>query len=147
MNKWLSIGVTPPAILATINGPEELPELNEDGTRKRKKYRPREYKNISYDYAAVLSELAHFYPDGFTVPQLHTYYDSETLWAQLLKRIRALCPSVLIILRAESRGATGGRMYVYKVIPEEIPTLIKAQHDRKVAAEAARHRKPTWKGN
>ena len=140
MNKWLSIGVTPPAILAQINAPPPMPELSKAGECTVRKYKPRGAKTQIFDYQTILAKLAMVYPDGFTVQELCINYDPTILWSQLLKRIRELCPAVLIVLRSESRGATGGRMYVYKVIPEEIPTLIKAQHDRKVAAEAARHR-------
>lgn len=137
MNKWLSIGVTPPAILATLNTVSMDSDLLKAPT---KKYQQRGARNLIFDYPKVVAEIAAIFPDEFTIPDLCAH-NPNVHWAQFIKRLRAVCPEIIQVLRAEPRSnGTGGLCFVYKIHLEEIPTLIKAQHDRKVAAEAARHR-------
>ena len=144
MNKWLSIGITPPAILATLNTVSLDSDLLKAPT---KRYKQRGARNLIFDYPKVVAEIAALFPNKFTISDL-SEHNPDIHWAQFIKRLRTVCPEILTVLRSEPRGRNnGGLCFVYKIHLEEIPTLIKAQHDRKVAAEAARHRKPTWKGN
>jgi hypothetical protein len=105
MNKWLTLGVTPPEIAAAIRSSEAV---KPSATRRKAS------RGKAIDKLAFLSRCEEVFPEGFTYDDLVTSFNSNASnWRKWIAKLEKHAPVFFIEYRRNpfARGAAGKIAY------------------------------------
>lgn len=115
-NKWLSIGVTPPALVAALlekeKAAKDVFKAAWVGAKNKR------------DYVAFCEWADEVFPDGFTFAELIDRKGRTAIyWRQFIFELRQKQENAITLLGSKRAGIKQGRTSIYKINPKFINAL------------------------